>query len=121
MSNDTLRSIVEMKICRPWIAMARQASEDTQDGFLGPTAANFVGDDWPIYVALVPGVVVGIAARIEFGTSSLRRERMSPCVLNATSTRADADDYVAVLARLELQRSPTHDPLAFPIEDLRQA
>jgi hypothetical protein len=48
--------------------MAEQSSEGRHGVSPDGTAARRFGRDWLVYVAFLPGVVIGIAAAIDFGT-----------------------------------------------------
>jgi hypothetical protein len=86
--------------------MAQQSSEGRHGGLPGRTAASRLACDWPVYVAFLPGIVIGIAAAIDFGTTTSCPEPTSSNAGSAKSIPGDADDYVEGLARLGITRIP---------------
>jgi hypothetical protein len=86
--------------------MAKQSSEGRYGGMPDRTAASRVTDDWPVYVAFLPDVVIGIAAAIDFGTATSCAERGSSSAASAKSIPGDADGYVEGLARLGIATIP---------------
>jgi hypothetical protein len=85
----------------------QQSSEGRLGALPDRTAASHIADDWPVYVAFLPSVVIGIAAAMDFTTSSYP-ERRSPSATSAKSITAEADDYVQGLARLGVAKTPAH-------------
>ena len=89
--------------------MAPQPSQGEHGGFLGPKAENRLADDWPVYVAFLPGVVIGIAAAITFSAFVSWPERAASSAANI-ATPGDDDDYVKGLVKLGIARIPGYDP-----------
>jgi hypothetical protein len=85
--------------------MAERSSDAKHGGFPGQRAENRLADDWPIYVAFMPAVVIGIAAAICFSTASLHDRTLSNAA-GVRSTQGDTDDYVEGLARLGIAKLP---------------
>jgi hypothetical protein len=89
--------------------MAERTSDAKHGGFPGQRAENRLADDWPIYVAFMPAVVIGIAAAICFSTASLHDRTLSNAA-GVRSTQGDTDNYVEGLARLGIAKLPGYDP-----------
>jgi hypothetical protein len=60
------------------------------------TVGSRVAGDWPVYVAFLPGVFIGIAAATDFGISY--PDPRSSNAASAKSIPSDADGYVEGLA-----------------------
>jgi hypothetical protein len=90
--------------------MAQKTSQGEHGGFPGPKAENRLADDWPVYVAFLPGVVIGVAAAIMFTAAASWQERGASSAASLTSP-GDADDYVKGLAKLGIARIPGYEPL----------
>jgi hypothetical protein len=79
--------------------MPKKQSEDRHGGSPGGPAKYRLANDWPIYTAFLPVVVVmiGIAAAILFGTGASWHNVI---LLNAASTESTpGDGYLEGLAR----------------------
>ncbi len=85
--------------------MARPSLQGIHGYLPGRTAARRLASDWPVYVAFLPSVVIGIAAAVDFGAPDSCPESR-PSSASAKSTPGDADDYVEGLARRGIARIP---------------
>jgi hypothetical protein len=78
--------------------MPRNALEGEHRGFSGSIVENRLAD-WPMYVALVPGIV-SIAAAILLAIAAFWHDRRVSNATSANEISKETDDYVVALAQL---------------------
>src|SRR5947209_8195187 len=89
------------------VAAAQQCSL-RRSGLFGRIARNPRLEDWPVYVALLPGVVIGVVAVIDFATGMTRAERQVRAASNVETAIGESDGYVQGLAKRGIAVLPEH-------------
>jgi hypothetical protein len=88
--------------------MVQKASEREDRDLPGSIAESRLSDDWPLYVALLPGII-SIAAAIFLASATSWHSRLLSSVASAGETNGEADGYVEGLARLGIAQLPGDD------------